>query len=202
MKAALGPTRSPAGVRNRLPDTGRDSHSGLRSRGRPVPRPYQGARLSRTRRLEHGGEPRDRRGLVHLEVLSAAESVIGRPVPRELSRNIRAIRSPSSPNQRAKDLLGSIPSSNYIEVLRSAWSWHSNHLDGYGDESAPQASRLDNSSRSALIVGASGSRHAMRVPGIAFERPVLHELRRQRAGVGVGTWFVFSVHRGPARLSS
>ena len=69
-----------------------------------------------------------------LEVLSAAERIIGRPVPHEL-----VARRPGDPvalfadNQRAKDLLGWIPELELDDVLRSAWSWHSNHLHGYGD---------------------------------------------------------------------
>jgi len=68
------------------------------------------------------------------EVLSAAERIIGRPVPHEL-----AARRPGDPvalfadNQRARDLLGWIPELGLDEVVRSAWSWHSNHLHGFGD---------------------------------------------------------------------
>ena len=68
------------------------------------------------------------------EVLSSAERIIGRPVPHEL-----APRRPGDPvalfadNQRARDLLAWIPELGLDEVLRSAWSWHSNHLHGYED---------------------------------------------------------------------
>jgi UDP-glucose-4-epimerase GalE len=68
-----------------------------------------------------------------LEVLSAAEAVIGRPVPYQLVG-----RRPGDPvalfadNSRAKDLLGWTARSGLTEILSSAWAWHSTHLDAYG----------------------------------------------------------------------
>jgi UDP-glucose 4-epimerase len=69
-----------------------------------------------------------------LEVLAAAEEVIGRPVPHEL-----APRRPGDPvalyadNSRACSLLGWSPGLGLAEILTSAWAWHSTHLDGYWD---------------------------------------------------------------------
>jgi UDP-glucose 4-epimerase len=68
------------------------------------------------------------------EVLSAAEGVIGRPVPHEL-----APRRPGDPvalfadNHRARDLLGWNPEFGLDDILGSAWNWHSHHLHGYGE---------------------------------------------------------------------
>ena len=68
------------------------------------------------------------------EVLSAAERIIGRQIPHELTA-----QRPGDPvalfadNQRARELLGWKPQLGLDEILSSAWSWHSNHLQGYGD---------------------------------------------------------------------
>ncbi len=67
-----------------------------------------------------------------LEVLTAAESVIGRPVPHEIVG-----RRPGDPvalyadNTRAKEVLGWTAPSGLDEILSSAWAWHSSHIDGY-----------------------------------------------------------------------
>jgi UDP-glucose-4-epimerase GalE len=69
-----------------------------------------------------------------LEVVTAAEAVIGRPVPHELVG-----RRPGDPvalyadNTRAKDVLGWGAQLSLDEILSSAWAWHSTHLDGYVD---------------------------------------------------------------------
>ncbi len=68
------------------------------------------------------------------EVLSATEEIIGRPVPYEV-----APRRPGDPvalyadNAWAKEALGWTPEFGLGEILRSAWAWHSTHLDGYED---------------------------------------------------------------------
>jgi UDP-glucose-4-epimerase GalE len=68
------------------------------------------------------------------EVMAAAEKYTSRAVPHEL-----APRRPGDPvalfadNDRARDLLGWNPEFGLDEILGSAWSWHSNHLHGYGD---------------------------------------------------------------------
>jgi UDP-glucose-4-epimerase GalE len=68
------------------------------------------------------------------EVLAAAEKLTNRSVPHEL-----APRRPGDPvalfadNGRARDLLGWYPEFGLDQILESAWSWHSNHLHGYGD---------------------------------------------------------------------
>jgi len=69
-----------------------------------------------------------------LEVLKAAEDAIGRPVPYEI-----ADPRPGDPialyadTRRAEDLLGWASQAGLAEILRSAWSWHSSHPDGYPD---------------------------------------------------------------------
>ena len=67
-----------------------------------------------------------------LEVLAAAESAIGRPVPHEI-----VDRRPGDPvalyadKTRAKEVLGWTAQSGLDEILSSAWAWHSTHIDGY-----------------------------------------------------------------------
>ncbi len=69
-----------------------------------------------------------------LEVLTAAEKVIGRAVPYELVG-----RRPGDPvalyadNTLAKDRLSWSAHSGMDDILSSAWAWHSSHLNGYGD---------------------------------------------------------------------
>jgi UDP-glucose-4-epimerase GalE len=68
------------------------------------------------------------------EILQAAERVIGRPVPYEVTR-----RRPGDPvalfadTRRSKELLHWIPDREIGDILSSAWAWHSTHLDGYDD---------------------------------------------------------------------
>jgi UDP-glucose-4-epimerase GalE len=96
------------------------------------------AHLAALRYLDEGGQTTavnlgTGRGVSVLEVLSAAENLIGRRVPHRLST-----RRPGDPialyadNQRARDLLGWRPQRGLVEILESAWAWHSTHLDGYG----------------------------------------------------------------------
>jgi UDP-glucose-4-epimerase GalE len=67
-----------------------------------------------------------------LEVVAAAESVMGRPVPYTV-----APRRPGDPvalyadTTRSKDLLRWSPQYSLTDILGSAWAWHSTHLDGY-----------------------------------------------------------------------
>lgn len=69
-----------------------------------------------------------------LEVLTAAEKVIGHPVPHEFVE-----RRPGDPvalwadNRRAVELLGWDPKWDLEGILASAWAWHSTHLNGYED---------------------------------------------------------------------
>ena len=89
--------------------------------------------------LEHGGDTMVCNlgtgvGSSVLEVVTAAEAVIGRPVPFEL-----APRRPGDPvalyadNTRAQELLGWLPERRLEDILASAWAWHSTHLDGYAE---------------------------------------------------------------------
>ncbi len=70
-----------------------------------------------------------------LEVIAAAEAVMGRPVPYEV-----APRRPGDPvalyadTTRSKSLLRWSPRYGLTDILASAWAWHSTHLDGYDSE--------------------------------------------------------------------
>ena len=67
-----------------------------------------------------------------LEVLGAAERVMGRPVPHSV-----APRRPGDPvalyadTTRSQEVLGWKAERTLDEILASAWAWHSTHLDGY-----------------------------------------------------------------------
>jgi UDP-glucose-4-epimerase GalE len=69
-----------------------------------------------------------------LEVLGAAERVIGQPVPHKTVG-----RRPGDPvalyanTNRAQKVLGWTAGLGLDEILASAWAWHSTHLDGYND---------------------------------------------------------------------
>jgi UDP-glucose-4-epimerase GalE len=71
-----------------------------------------------------------------LEVLAAAERVIGRPVPHTLTE-----RRPGDPvalfsdTRWANEVLDWKARSGLDEIVASAWAWHSTHRDGYA--SAP-----------------------------------------------------------------
>ncbi|HUG48451.1 MAG TPA: UDP-glucose 4-epimerase GalE [Candidatus Limnocylindria bacterium] len=74
-------------------------------------------------------------GFSVLEVLRAAESVVGRPVPHSLGPR----REGDPPvlvasNQRAAEVLGWRPRRGSLEeMIGSAWSWHQRHPGGYRD---------------------------------------------------------------------
>ncbi len=69
-----------------------------------------------------------------LEVLAAAREAMGRPVPHELGP-----RRPGDPvalyadGRHALRLLGWEPRYGLDDIVASAWAWHSQHPDGYGD---------------------------------------------------------------------
>lgn len=69
------------------------------------------------------------------EVLAAAESVVGRPIPHRIGPR----REGDPPilvasNARARELLGWTPRrSTLIEMIGSAWAWRQSHPDGYRD---------------------------------------------------------------------
>ncbi|CAN5853185.1 UDP-glucose 4-epimerase GalE [soil metagenome] len=69
-----------------------------------------------------------------LEVLGAAESVVGRPVPREIGPR----REGDPPvlvasNERAAEVLGWRPRRGSLDaMIGSAWSWRQRHPRGYG----------------------------------------------------------------------
>jgi UDP-glucose 4-epimerase len=68
-----------------------------------------------------------------LQVLEAAERVIGHPVPHQL-----APRRPGDPvalfseTKRSRELLGWETDYALDAIVASAWAWHSTHLDGFG----------------------------------------------------------------------
>ncbi len=69
------------------------------------------------------------------EVVSAAEAVVGAPIPQ-----VPGPRRPGDPpslvasNERARALLGWTPSrSDLGTMVASAWEWRRRHPDGYGD---------------------------------------------------------------------
>jgi len=74
-------------------------------------------------------------GFSVLEVLRAAESVVGRPVPHTIGPR----REGDPPvlvasNQRAAEVLGWRPRRGSLEeMIGSAWSWHQRHPRGYRD---------------------------------------------------------------------
>jgi UDP-glucose-4-epimerase GalE len=69
-----------------------------------------------------------------LEVLGAAERAIGRAVPYELApRRAGDPVALYADNLRSRDLLGWKTEFGLDAIVASAWAWHSDHLDGYGD---------------------------------------------------------------------
>jgi UDP-glucose-4-epimerase GalE len=68
-----------------------------------------------------------------LEVLTAAERVIGRPVPHSLTgRRLGDPVALFSDTHLAQEILGWSAQSELDDIVASAWAWHSTHLDGYG----------------------------------------------------------------------
>jgi UDP-glucose-4-epimerase GalE len=68
------------------------------------------------------------------EILAAAERVIGRPIPHEVTgRRAGDPVALFADNRRPKELLHWTPDRALDEILGSAWAWHSTHLDGYDD---------------------------------------------------------------------
>ena len=69
-----------------------------------------------------------------LEVLKAAERVIGHAVPYEFApRRAGDPVALFSENRRSRELLGWETDFELDSIVASAWAWHSNHLDGYGN---------------------------------------------------------------------
>jgi UDP-glucose-4-epimerase GalE len=67
-----------------------------------------------------------------LEVLAAAERVIGRPVPYGLTgRRSGDPVALYSDTRLAHETLGWKARSGLDDIVASAWAWHSTHLDGY-----------------------------------------------------------------------
>ena len=69
------------------------------------------------------------------EVIQTAEKVIGKKVPYEVT--LRREGDPAvlvADSHRAKTLLNWNPKHSTLEeIIGTAWRWHSNHLQGYGD---------------------------------------------------------------------
>ena len=75
------------------------------------------------------------RGFSVREVLTVAESIVGRPVPHEVGER-RAGDPPVlvASNERARDVLGWAPQRSTLEeMIGSAWAWRSRNPNGYGD---------------------------------------------------------------------
>ncbi len=69
------------------------------------------------------------------DVLAAAESVVGRPIPHRIGPR-RAGDPPVlvASNARARELLGWSPRrSTLVEMIGSAWAWRQAHVRGYSD---------------------------------------------------------------------
>lgn len=74
-------------------------------------------------------------GFSVLQVLSAGEEVVGRPVPHSVGPR-RAGDPPVllATNDRAREVLGWTPKrSSLAEMIGSAWAWRQAHPGGYGD---------------------------------------------------------------------
>ncbi len=69
-----------------------------------------------------------------LEVLKAAERVVGRAVPYELApRRAGDPIALFAEDRRSRELLGWETDFDLDSIVASAWAWHSTHLDGYGN---------------------------------------------------------------------
>jgi len=75
-------------------------------------------------------------GYSNLEVLRAAESVVGHPIDYEFGPR-RAGDPPVlvASNGRARGVLGWQPRRSLEDMIGSAWRWQQNHPDGYGEQS-------------------------------------------------------------------
>jgi UDP-glucose-4-epimerase GalE len=77
------------------------------------------------------------------EVIAAAETAAGRPVPAE-----DAPRRPGDPvalyadTTRARELLGWEAGHDLTDIVASAWRWHAGHPDGYASGASKEPSRL------------------------------------------------------------
>jgi UDP-glucose-4-epimerase GalE len=73
-------------------------------------------------------------GFSNMEILRAAESVLGHAIPHELAE-----RRPGDPptlvasNDRARELLGWVPRRSLEDIIGSAWEWRQRHPEGYAD---------------------------------------------------------------------
>ena len=69
------------------------------------------------------------------DVLAAAETVVGKPIPRTLGP--RRVGDPPvlvASNERARTILGWTPRRSTLdEMIGSAWAWRQAHQAGYGD---------------------------------------------------------------------
>ncbi len=74
-------------------------------------------------------------GFSNLEILEAARKATGKEIPAEM-----APRRPGDPStliaasDKARDILGWQPQYDDVEkIIATAWNWHENHPEGYGD---------------------------------------------------------------------
>jgi UDP-glucose 4-epimerase len=73
-------------------------------------------------------------GFSNLDVLEAAEAVVGRPIAHSMGAR-RAGDPPVllASNDRAREVLGWTPSHGTLEeMIGSAWRWRQDHPNGYG----------------------------------------------------------------------
>jgi UDP-glucose 4-epimerase len=75
-------------------------------------------------------------GYSNMEVLRAAESVVGHPIDYEFGPR-RAGDPPVlvASSGRARGVLGWQPRRSLEDMIGSAWRWQQNHPDGYGEQS-------------------------------------------------------------------
>jgi UDP-glucose 4-epimerase len=73
-------------------------------------------------------------GYSNLEVLHAAEAVVGHPIDHEFGP--RRAGDPAvlvASNDLAREVLGWRPQRSLEDMIDSAWRWHNDHPNGYGD---------------------------------------------------------------------
>lgn len=70
------------------------------------------------------------------EIIESARKVTGHPIPAEIAE--RRAGDPASliaSSKKAKKILGWKPQYDNIDyIIKTAYNWHKNHLDGYGDK--------------------------------------------------------------------
>jgi UDP-glucose 4-epimerase len=74
-------------------------------------------------------------GFSNLEILNAARKVTGQEIPATMGP--RRAGDPSTliaSSEKARDILGWKPNYDDIDkIIETAWNWHENHPEGFGD---------------------------------------------------------------------